>query len=64
MAILARDKQRWVDVYLETGSLRLAVARAHRRIYPNAPEVTHLEEKLATLRRLRLNLFADPARDR
>ena len=59
MAILAYDKQRWVDAYLETGSVRLADARARRRIYPNPPEVTHLEEKLDTLRRQRLNLFAN-----
>jgi hypothetical protein len=60
MAILARDKQRWVDVYLETGSLRAADEQARRRIFPNPPEITHLEEKLAYLRRHRLNLFAGP----
>jgi len=58
MAILARDKQRWVDVYLETGSLRAADEQARRRIYPHPPEVTRLEQKLAYLRRHRLNLFA------
>jgi len=58
MAILARDKQRWVDAYVETGSLRVADERAHRRIYPHPPEQTRLEEKLAYLRRHRLNLFA------
>jgi hypothetical protein len=59
IAILARDKQRWVDAYLETGSVRVADARARRPIYPNPPDVTHLEEKLDTLRRQRLNLFAN-----
>jgi hypothetical protein len=59
-AILARDKQRWVDTYLETGSVRSADARARRRIYPHPPEETHLEEKLAWLRERRLSFFAKP----
>jgi hypothetical protein len=58
--ILARDKQRWVATYLETGSVRIADERARRRIYPHPPERTHLEEKLATLRQRRLSFFATP----
>jgi len=60
VSVLAFQKQRWVDVYLETGSVRIADERAHRRIYPHPPEQTHLEEKLATLRQRRLSFFAMP----
>jgi hypothetical protein len=59
-AILARDKQRWVDAYLETGSIAIADARAGRKLYPHPPEQTRLEEKLATLRQRRLSFFARP----
>jgi len=59
VAILARDKQSWVDAYLETGSIGIADARAHRRVHPR-PEETRLEEKLAILRQRRLSFFADP----
>jgi hypothetical protein len=57
-AILARDKQRWIDAYLETGSIALADSRAGRRIYPHPPERTRLAEKLELLRQRRLSFFA------
>jgi hypothetical protein len=62
IAVLAFQKQRWVDVYVETGSVRRADEAAQRRIYPHPPETTQLEEKLAALRERRLGFFAEPVR--
>jgi hypothetical protein len=60
IAVLGFQKQRWVEAYRETGSVRGADEAAHRRIYPHPPEQTHLEEKLAMLRERHLSFFADP----
>ncbi len=50
-------KATWKNCYLATGNLK--ECNKVSWIYPSAPEVTHLQEKLDFLKRTRQNLFAD-----
>jgi hypothetical protein len=50
-------KDRWVEVYLATRDIQAADRASRFRIYPGAPEVTQLQEKLDLLEARQLNLF-------
>ena len=57
MGHLKARKEQWVEAYRATHDIEAADQASQFRIYPGAPEVTHLQAKLDALEERELNLF-------